>query len=270
MKESKEFVNQWKRELKEGKQLSACWLQLASPLAAEIIAQSGYDMVVIDCEHAPIDPINLYPIIQAVQAYPCMPMVRAPWNDFVAIKRLLDCGAYGVHMPYVNTRKEAEDAVRACKYPPEGIRGIAGSPRACGFGKNRGNYLRLANQEILVMVAIETLEGADNVEEMCQIPDLDGIFIGPMDLSTNMGYFANPADEHVQAKIREIERIVLREKKLLGSVAANAQAAEALYDRGYSYVIFGSDSGDLNNYAHRAVQAFREYRERSDPRGEEQ
>ena len=259
MNEDKEFINQRKRELKEGKQLSACWLQLASPLAAEIVAQSGYDIVVIDCEHAPIDPINLYPIIQAIQAYPCMPMVRAPWNDFVAIKRLLDCGACGVHIPYVNTKKEAEDAVRACKYPPEGIRGIAGSPRACGFGKNRGHYLQRANQEILVMVAIETLEGAGNVKEMCQIPDLDGIFIGPMDLSTNMGYFANPSDEHVQKKIREIEQIVLGEKKLLGTVAANAQAAKALYERGYSYVIFGSDSGDLNNYSHNAVQTFRDY-----------
>lgn len=253
------FVNKAKARLKAGEQLSASWIQLASPLAAEIVAQAGYDMVVIDGEHAPIEPANLYPLIHAISAYPCMPMVRAPWNDFVAIKRLLDCGAMGVHVPYVSTKEEAEQAVQACKYPPRGIRGIAGSPKACGFGGNRGKYLQRANDEILVMVAIETLEGANNVEEMCEIQDLDGIFIGPMDLSTNMGYFASPKDEHVQAKIREIEGKVLAHHKLLGTVAANAEAAKALYDRGYSYVIFGSDSTDLAGYARGSVQTFRQY-----------
>lgn len=254
------YVNEAKRRLKNGEQLSASWVQLVSPLAAEITAMSGYDIVVIDGEHAPIDPTNMYPLIQAMSAYPCMPMVRAPWNDFVAIKRLLDCGVAGVHIPYVNTKEEAEEAVRACKYPPRGIRGIAGSPRACGFGQNRGQYLQRANDEVLVMVAIETLTGADNVEAMCDVEDLDGIFIGPMDLSTNMGYFANPKAEPVQKKIREIEEIVLKKKKkLLATVAGNAEQAKALYDRGYSYVIFSSDSSNLANSMKSEMQRFKEY-----------
>lgn len=253
------FTNSAKQRLKSGEQLSACWLQLVSPIAAEIVAQAGYDMVVIDGEHAPVEPANLYPLLQAVKGYPCMPMVRAPWNDFVAIKRLLDCGAMGVHIPYVNTKEEAEEAVRACKYPPRGVRGIAGSPRACGFGLNRGQYLQRANDQILTMVAIETLEGADHVAEMCEIEDLDGIFIGPMDLSTNMGHFASPAHPDVQAKIREIEQTVLAHHKLLGSVAGNAQAAKAMYERGYSYVIFSSDSGDLAKYEKNAVEEFHAY-----------
>lgn len=256
------FENQWKTRLKAGEQLSACWIQLASPLSAEIVAQGGFDIGVIDCEHAPIDPINLYPLIQAISSYPCMPMARAPWNDFVAIKRILDCGVCGIHIPYVNTKEEAENAVKACKYPSEGIRGIAGSPRACGFGKNRGGYLQRANREILVMVAIETLEGAANVEEMCEIEDLDGIFIGPMDLSTNMGYYAQPGNEKVQEKIREIERIVLSRKKLLGSVAGNAAQAKKLYERGYSYVIFGSDSGNLANSIYEEINTFQTYKEK--------
>lgn len=253
------FVNDAKRRLKAGERLSACWIQLASPLAAEIVAQSGYDIAVIDGEHAPIEPANLYPLVQALGAYPCMPMVRAPWNDFVSIKRLLDCGAMGVHIPYVSTKEEAERAVQACKYPPRGVRGIAGSPKACGFGGNRGRYLQRANDEILVVIAIETLEGANNIEEICEIEDLDGIFIGPMDLSTNMGYFANAKDEHVQAKIREIEAKALARGKLLGSVAPNAEAAKALYERGYDYVIFGSDSTDLAGYMRGAVKTFHEY-----------
>lgn len=250
--------NEAKARLKAGEKLSAAWIQLASPLAAEIMAQAGYDMLVVDCEHAPIDPINLYPLLQAIGGYHAMPMVRAPWNDLVAIKRLLDCGAMGVHIPYVSTKEEAEAAVRACKYPPYGTRGIAGSPRAAGFGCNRGQYLQRANGEILTMVAVETLEGAENVEAMCEIGELDGIFIGPMDLATNLGHFASPKDPEVQAKIREIEKKVLAKGKLLGTVAANAGAAKALYDRGYSYVIFSSDSGDLSACTKKAVKEFRE------------
>lgn len=255
----KEYVNEAKHRLLAGEKLSASWVQLASPLAAEILAQAGYDILVIDCEHAPIDPINLYPMIQAINGYSCMPMVRAPWNDFVAIKRLLDCGAAGVHIPYVNTKAEAEAAVQACKYPPRGIRGIAGSPRACGYGQNVGGYLQRANDEILVMVAIETLDGAANVEQMCEIEDLDGIFIGPMDLSTNMGHYADPKHPDVQAKIREIEQIVLSKGKLLGSVAGSAEQAKAMYERGYSYVIFNSDSGTLASTCNREVDTFQAY-----------
>lgn len=253
------FTNHAKERLKNGEKLSACWIQLVSPIAAEIVAQAGYDIAVVDCEHAPIDPVNLYPLLQAMRGYDIMPMVRAPWNDFVQIKRLLDCGACAVHIPYVNTKQEAQAAVEACKYPPEGIRGIAGSPRAVGFGQNRGRYLQRANDGILTMVAIETLTGAANVEEMCEIENLDGIFIGPMDLSTNMGHYADPAHPEVQKKIREIEQIVLSRGKLLGSVAGSAQAAKAMYDRGYSYVIFNSDSGILASATQKEVKLFHEY-----------
>ena len=259
------YHNQAKERLKAGEQLSASWIQLASPLAAEITAQAGYDIVVVDCEHAPIDPTNLYPLLQAVGGYGCMTMVRAPWGGidgkFVEIKRLLDCGAMGIHIPYVNTKEEAEEAVRACMYPPKGIRGIAGSPRACGFGQNRGQYLQHVNDELLIMVAIETLEGASNVEKLCEVEGVDGIFIGPMDLSTNMGYFANPKAEAVQDKIREIEQIVLAKKKLLGTVAGNMEQAKALYDRGYSYVIFSSDSGNLAASMNREMKEFHAYKE---------
>lgn len=117
------------------------------------------------------------------------------------------------------------------------------------------------NDELLIMVAIETLEGASNVEELCEVEGVDGIFIGPMDLSTNMGYFANPKAEAVQDKIREIEQIVLAKKKLLGTVAGNMEQAKALYDRGYSYVIFSSDSGNLAASMNREMKEFHAYKE---------
>lgn len=256
------FFNPAKERLKRGEQLSAGWIQMASPLAAEIMAQAGFDLLVIDCEHAPIDPINLIQLLQAVNGYESTPMVRAPWNDLVSIKRLLDCGAMGVHIPYVNTAEEALTAVRACKYPPAGNRGIAGSPRAAGFGCNRGEYLNRANDQILIMIAIETPEALENLDAMMDVPGVDGIFIGPMDLSTTLGYFGNPQHPEAQRIIRETEKRVLeRGDKLLGTTAGSAEAAKELYERGYSYVIFGGDSANLRASASKMITSFKGYME---------
>ena len=124
-----------------------------------------------------------------------IPFARLPWNDLIAAKRVLDCGVMGMHIPYVNTKEEAENAVKFCKYPTRGIRGIAGSPRAAGFGMNKGSYLQRANDETIVMVAIETPIGVANLDEILKVEGVDGIFIGPMDLSTSMGCFGNPSAE---------------------------------------------------------------------------
>ena len=252
------YTNKAKARLLAGEKLSAAWSQTGSGVTAEILAQAGYDMIVVDCEHAPIDPPQLLPIVQAINGYDTMVIARAPWNDLVAIKRMLDCGIKGIHIPYVNNVEETERAVRACKYPPLGNRGIAGSPRAAGFGANRGQYLQRANDEILVLVALETPEAVANIDAMLDIDGLDGLFIGPMDLSTTMGYFGNPSHPEVQKTIREVEQKVLAKGKLLATIAANPAAAKALYDRGYSYVIFDSDVTTLRAVAYSHVDEFKE------------
>lgn len=247
-----------KWRMKNGEKLSAAWVQLGNPNAAEILAQAGYDILVIDLEHAPIEPSGLVPILQAVQAYDVMPMVRAPWNDFVAIKRILDCGAAAIHVPYVNTKEEAIAAVRACKYQPEGIRGIAGSPRACGYTKNRFHYLQRSNNEVCIMLAIETPEGLENLEEIMSVEGVDGIFIGPMDYSTSKGYFASPKAPEAQADFRIIEeKVKAHGGMLLGAVAGSVAEAKELYDRGYSYVIFGGDVNSLVADSYKRVGDFK-------------
>lgn len=253
------FSNPAKQRLLNGEKLSAAWVQLGSPVAAEIMAQAGYDLLVVDCEHAPIEPPNLLPIMQAITGYASVPIVRAPWNDLVAIKRILDCGAMGIHVPYVNTREEAVRAVQACKYPPLGNRGIAGSPRAAGFGKNRLRYLHRANDELLVILAIETPEGLANLDEMMDVEGVDGFFIGPMDYSTSSGHFASPSHPDVQADFSRIEEKVLkRGNLLLGTVAGSPEAAKKLFDRGYSYVIFGGDVNSLVADAYGRIERMKE------------
>jgi len=186
------YINVLKEKIKAGKKTAGAWVQIASPFTAEILSNAGFDWLMLDMEHGPGDIMTLVSQIHAMKGSECVSLVRAPWNDFVIIKRILDAGAEGVLIPYVNNREETENAVRECKYPLDGIRGVAGSPRAPGFGQNIGNYLQRANQEIFIMIAVETPEALANLDEILLVDGLDGVFIGPMDLASSMGYFCNP------------------------------------------------------------------------------
>lgn len=240
------FKNEGKHRLKRGEKLIGSWVQLCCPMSTEILARSGLDFLLIDMEHAPGDTMTLLSQLHAIGKYETMPIVRAPWNDFVSIKRILDVGAYGIHVPYVNTAAEAMSAVKAVKYAPEGIRGIAGSPRACGYGVDGKNYFEHANNEILVYIALETPEAVANLDEMMEIDGLDGIFIGPMDLATSMGYLGQPKHPEVLKVISEIEKKVIGSTKFLGTVADNYEDAKIKFDRGYQYIVAMSDSAGLS------------------------
>jgi len=170
------FKNRVKKLLKEGKKTSGAWLQIASPFTAEIMGRAGFDWLLIDMEHGPGNILTLVSQLQAISGTDTCALVRTPWNDFVAIKRILDTGVHGLLIPYVNTREEAEAAVRACRYPPDGIRGVAGSPRAQGFGQNVQDYLKNANDEILLITAVETPEAVANLDQILTVEGVDGIF----------------------------------------------------------------------------------------------
>ncbi|WNX84231.1 aldolase/citrate lyase family protein [Agathobaculum sp. NTUH-O15-33] len=250
------FHNPVKQLLKENKKVLGAWLQMASPYAAEIFAKAGVDVLMVDMEHAPNDPLTLLEQLRAMGRFDAVPFARAPWNDLVTIKRMLDVGLYGLLIPYVNTKQEAENAVRACKYPPQGMRGIAPSPRAGGFGMNAQNYLAHANDEIVVMTAVETGAAVENLDEILEVDGLDGIFIGPMDLATSMGHFCDPSAPEVQQAIRTIEQKVFASGKFLATVAGSFDKAKDLYDKGYSMVVAFADGGTLGRVAREQVDRF--------------
>ncbi|MGL4642216.1 MAG: HpcH/HpaI aldolase family protein [Cetobacterium sp.] len=258
LRKNEKFVNLAKMRLKAEEKLSAAWLQAGSNITAEILAKSGFDILSIDMEHGPGDIKTLIEQLQAVSNYDVTPIVRVPWNDFVQIKRILDAGSHGVIVPYIGTKEEAERAVRACKYPVEGVRGVAPSPRAGSFGIDSMNYLKNANEEILIFLQIETLEGVKNIEEIIEVQGVDGIFVGPMDLATSMGYFCNPQAEEVKEVIRRVEEVTLKKGKILGTVASNFEGAKKLYERGYQMVIMMSDTTSLAKLAIETVKNFSE------------
>lgn len=253
------FENHLKRKLKEGKRALGAWLQIASPLTAEIMASAGFDWLVIDMEHGPGDMLTLVSQIHAIKSSHATPVVRAPWNDFVAIKRILDAGAWGLLIPYVNSKAEAQAAVRACKYPPEGNRGIAGSPRAAGYGLNPNQYLQRANDQILVITQVETFEAVSNLDQILEVPGLDGVYIGPMDLSTSMGHLGNPRHPEVQKAISTIEAKTLAAKKILGTLMGDWEQAKPLFEKGYQMVSCMADGVALARLATENVSRFREH-----------
>lgn len=258
LRQNEVFYNKVKWLLKERKKTIGAWLQAASPITAEIFGKAGFDFAMVDMEHGPGDIMTLIGQLQALAKYDVAPFARAPWNDPVMIKKMLDAGLYGILIPYVSTKEEAEAAVRACKYPLEGIRGIAPSPRAGGYGMNGNLYLENANEQLVVMTAMETPEAVANIDEIVRVSGLDGIFIGPMDLATSMGHFCDPKHPEVQEAIKKIETAVKGSDKFLGTVAGDFEAAQALYEKGYSYVVVMSDTTSLAKLAMANVKRFKE------------
>ncbi len=254
----KVFENHVKRMLKEGKKTAGAWLHLCSPFSAEIMSGAGFDWLMIDMEHGPGDVLTLISQLQAMNGSDAIPLVRAPWNDFVAIKQILDAGTYGVMIPYVNSKADAESAVKACKYPPEGIRGIAGSPRAAGYGQRGKEYFLRANDEILIIVQIETAQAVSNLDEILAVQGIDVIFIGPMDMATSMGHLGNPGHPEAQAMIATAEAKVLKAKKVLGTISGSWEQAKELYGKGYQMIVLMSDSVSLAKLASDTVAKFRE------------
>lgn len=250
--------NTVKRRLKAGERTAGAWLQLCSPIAAEIMADAGFDWLLIDMEHGHGDYQTLLAQLQAIGGSGTAPLVRVQANDVAVIKRVLDLGAYGVMIPWVSGRRECEAAVSACKYPPEGIRGMAGSHRAAGFGRFGAEYWKRANAEILVIVQIETVEALHDVDPMLAVPGVDVVFVGPTDLSAALGHVGDPKHPEVVEAIAAIERAARKAGVALGTISRNWDEAKALYARGYHMVTLGSDAALVTQHAAAMVKAFRE------------
>lgn len=250
--------NRIRELLQNGQNISAAWAQAASNIMTEILAEAGFDVVMVDMEHGPGDILTLIGQIQAMKGHPAVPFVRAPWNDFVTIKKILDAGTFGLLVPYVNTAEEARAAVLAAKYPPLGIRGVSGSPRGPHYGNNSLDYMKAANDEIFVMTAIETPEAVEHIDELLAVDGLDGLFIGPMDLATSMGHFCDPSHPEVQEAIRYVESKVIPSNKILATVGGSWEQACAKYERGYRLLLLASDTNSLGAFARGITKKFQE------------
>jgi len=232
------------------------WVMSASPVVAEAIGCAGYDWGVLDMEHTPIDLMTLVHLLQATAGTPMLPVVRVPWNDTVMIKRVLDAGAQTLLIPFVQNGDEARAAVAACRYPPEGIRGMAGMSRASRFG-TAPNYLTTANRGISAIVQLETPDAIARVDEIASVDGVDALFVGPGDLSATMGHVGQLTHPEVLALTRQAIARAKALGKPIGTVGGTPEVVAMYQEMGFDFVAIASDLGLLMRAAQGALAAVR-------------
>lgn len=238
------FPNRLRRQLRARERLIGCWLSLGSPITTEVVGVAGFDWLLLDAEHAPNDVLSLIPQLMALKDSPSAPVVRPPWNDTVLIKRLLDAGCHNFLIPFVETAEQARTAVAATRYPPQGVRGVSVSQRGNRYGAVPG-YFEKANEQIALVVQIESRAGVAAAAEIAAVDGVDGLFIGPSDLAAAYGHLGNPAHAEVQQAIAQVHEAARAAGKATGILAPVEADARRYMDMGMNFVAVGSDLGVL-------------------------
>jgi 4-hydroxy-2-oxoheptanedioate aldolase len=234
--------NKLKELFKSGKPIINSWLAVPSSFSAEVMANQGWDSVTLDMQHGLIDYPNAVSMLQAISTTSTTPLARVNWNEPGQIMKILDAGCYGIICPMVSNSEEAKNFVEACQYPPKGYRSF-GPIRANIYGG--ADYAKHANDEILKLAMIETKESLEKLDEILDTPNLDGIYIGPADLSLAVGEEPGFDKPEKSKAFSEILRILSSAKKrnlLAGIHTGSAEYAQKMIDRGFNLITVGSDS----------------------------
>jgi 2-dehydro-3-deoxyglucarate aldolase/4-hydroxy-2-oxoheptanedioate aldolase len=247
-----------KGRLKAGKPVFGAWLSLNDPAAAEILARTGFDFLLIDMEHGPWDLVTLQHTLMGFNGTDTVPVVRVPWNDHVRIKQVLDMGVEGIMAPMVRTVEECRDLVRACRYPPVGARGF-GPRRASNYYRNIDDYVAAANEALFVMPQIEDIATLDVLDDFLAVPGIDAVAIGPNDLSGTTGLFRQ--HQHPTNK-GALDKIIAQAKKagIPVSLGINTKPADQreLIERGVLILTTTSDLELLAAGARQSLEANRQ------------
>lgn len=237
------MTNPFKERLASGRPQIGLWMSLASPLAADAVSRLGFDWLLCDTEHAPLEVSGALAILQAADQRSHV-LVRAAWNDKVLIKRHLDQGATSLLAPFVDTPEEAAAAVAAMRYPPQGVRGVAGGVRAGGFGTDP-TYLARANDGLCLVVQVETAGAMGRLREIAAVDGVDAIFFGPSDLAASLGHLGQPGHPSVQTAIRDGLAQLKQVGTPAGTLATTTEDARRYLDWGFDFVAVGVDLGLL-------------------------
>lgn len=232
-------VNQFKKAIKAGMPQIGIWSSLCSHISAEVLADAGFDWVLLDTEHSPNELPAVQNQLDAMLAGPTEPIVRPAWNDTVLIKRFLDVGARTLLLPYVQNEDEARRAVAATRYPPQGVRGVSGCTRANHYGRIK-DYFKRVHDETCVLVQVETRAAMANLEAIAAVEGVDGVFIGPNDLAADMGHLGNWQHPEVWKVMEDAARRIRTAGKAPGILVGEADGKRCL-DLGYLFVAVGSD-----------------------------
>ncbi len=238
-------VNPFKAALCEGRPQIGLWQALANPYTAEICAGAGFDWLLFDGEHAPNDVPSLLAQLQAVSSAPSHPVARPPFGETRLIKQYLDIGFSTLLIPLVESATQARELVSAVRYPPEGIRGVGASSARVSRWNRQSDYLAWANDEVCLLAQVETIKGLQNLEAIASVEGIDGVFIGPSDLSASLGHRGNPGHPDVQAAIEDAIGRIRAAGKAAGILTSNEAFAHRYLELGCLFVAVGADVGLL-------------------------
>lgn len=254
-------INHFKRALKEEEPQIGLWVDLADSYSAEILATLGFDWLLLDGEHGPNDVRSLLSQLQAIAPYEAQgishPIIRPVEGSPAVIKQMLDIGAQTLLIPMVDTKEEAELMVKAVTYPPKGIRGVGSYvARAAKWGQIDG-YTKKASDEICLLIQVETAQGVNNLAEIAAVEGIDGIFIGPADLSASLGYIGEPTHPEVQRAIAQAFQTIKASGKAAGILYADVDEAKKYLAMGFDFVAVGVDTALLVQGGRALLQHFK-------------
>jgi len=249
--------NRFKSRLANGEKLIGSWLMSGSAALCEAMGCVGFDYLVLDMEHVPVDVPQALGLLQAIEATGTPVLARLPWNDIVMVKKMLDAGAQSILLPFVQDADEARRAASYAHYPPRGVRGVAGLHRASRWGNIR-NYLKEADDQIMVSVQLETMGAVEKIEEIAAVEGIDGLFIGPADLAASMGLLGDMNNARVQEALERGAKFCNSIGKPIGIVAGTPEMSKRYVEYGFDHVAVGVDVGMLISRATEYLASMRE------------
>lgn len=247
-----------RESLKKGEVLYGCWQSSGNSIVTEALAGVGFDWIVIDMEHSAVSLETVLSCFQAMEKYDVSPFVRVPSGEPTLIKRVLDIGAFGVVVPNINNRKEADRVVKSSLYPPEGMRGLSlSTTRNTRFGLRGQEYPISANQKITIVLQIETKEGVRNIEEIVKNERIDVILVGPSDLSADMGRLGEWDHPEVVSALEKVERAAKKAGVSLGVAVTSPEKAAKWIEKGYQFIGLFFDVPYLAKMAQSAIRSIK-------------
>ncbi|MCD4669193.1 MAG: 2,4-dihydroxyhept-2-ene-1,7-dioic acid aldolase [Actinomycetia bacterium] len=244
-----------KKALLERKVTIGTWMQIGHPAIAEVFANAGADWIAVDCEHSDIGIEVFTNIARGMYGRGSVPIVRVRENNTLAVRQVLDAGAQGVIVPLVNSAEEAKKAVAAAKYPPEGIRGFAFC-RANNWGADFDRYTKTANEDVAVVVMIESRKAVENIDEILAVEGVDGVFIGPYDMSGSYGITGQTSHPMIKDACRVVVEACKRHNKSAGLhiVVPTDKSIEGAIEDGFTFIALGTDAVFLEESAQNVIQ----------------
>ncbi|RBI59152.1 aldolase [halophilic archaeon] len=251
------MTNELKESIRAYEYPAGTWVSIGHPTVAEVSAMSAFDFVLVDTEHTAMHLETVENLVRAVDAVqePTATVVRVPWNDAVRLKRVLDIGVDGVMVPMVETADEARELVRAVRYPPDGIRGVA-SGRASGYGRDFEEYVRTADGTNLTIVQIETEAGLENAEAIAAVDGVDALFVGPADLSCSLGVFSEWESTGLADAMKRVIEAGHRSNTPVGTLTVDPDDVETRLEQGFDFLIVGKDTSHLRTANREAKELY--------------